>query len=179
MHVTFSGSQESEGTRNGCAQARGNHRVWPEWPQGSVRHAGWQAILLWWWANHSKYDEPVWWVHAELALQTHFFMLVLVCCSWTSWHLLAWHRYISLTKKCSTLYGTTCKRAAPIWWDTSTGWRRCMWLTSCLVTHIGLHKIIKSLFTFEPYVRCSVHSTHPPLHTPCGLLATLLVSKTI
>lgn len=172
--VTFAGSQESEGTGNGCAQARGNHRVWSEWPQGSVRHVGWQAVLLWWWAYNSKYDEPVWWVREELALQTHFFMLVLACVlqlDIVAFASLGQIYFIDkevqyslrdyMQESCPNLVGHVNR------------------MKEMYVTHIRLHKIRKCLFTFEPYMRCSVHSPHPPLPTLCGLLATLLVSETI
>lgn len=53
--------------------------------------------------------------------ELQFFMLLLVHFSWTSWHLLAWRRYTSLTKRFSTRYETTCRTAVPIWWGMSTG----------------------------------------------------------
>ena len=168
--VTFAGSQESEGTRNGCAQARRNHRVWSEWPQGSVRHVGRQAVLLWWWANHGKYDKPVSWVHVELALQTHFFMLMRPCVlqlDVVAFASLAQIYFIDkevqyslrdyMQESCPNLVGHVNR------------------MKEMYVNHIRLHKIIKFSFTFESELRCSVHS--PPTPIPCGLLATLLVSK--
>lgn len=100
---SFTGSQEGKSTRYGCAQTRGNHRVWPEWPQGSVWHAGWQAVLFWWWAHYSEYREMMMMmIDACRIFLKMGFLLLLLCYSWTLWHLLAWHRCTLLTRRYST-----------------------------------------------------------------------------
>lgn len=50
------GLQESESTRNWCAQTGGNRRIWQTRSESLVGHLSRQTILLWWWTNQCKYQ---------------------------------------------------------------------------------------------------------------------------